>query len=68
MSNTLIVHAIVAPVVFALLSRHFFRHHPYATSLKTSLVLVATVIGLDAFVVAPAIDHSYEMFRSPLGT
>jgi hypothetical protein len=46
----------------------FFRRHPDATPLKTSLVLVAIVIGLDASVVAPVIEHSYVMFRSPLGT
>ena len=68
MSNTLIVHTVVAPVVFALLSMHFFRDHRDTTPLKTGLVLVAIVIGLDAFVVAPIIEHSYAMFRSPLGT
>ena len=68
MSNTLIVHTVVAPVVFALLSMHFFRDYRDTTPLKTGLVLVAIVIGLDAFVVAPIIEHSYAMFRSPLGT
>jgi hypothetical protein len=54
--------------VFALLSTHFFRRHPDATPLHTSLVLVAIVIALDAFFVAPVLEHSYAMFRSPIGT
>jgi antibiotic biosynthesis monooxygenase (ABM) superfamily enzyme len=65
MSSTLIVHAVIAPVVFALLWTHFFRRHPGATLLHTSLVLAAIVIALDAFFVAPVVEHSYAMFRSP---
>jgi antibiotic biosynthesis monooxygenase (ABM) superfamily enzyme len=68
MSSTFIVHAVIAPVVFALLSTHFFRRHPDATPLHTSLVLAAIVIALDAFFVAPVVEHSYAMFRSPIGT
>jgi hypothetical protein len=68
MTSTLIVHAIVAPIVFALLAMHFFSRHPNAPPLRTSLTLVGVVIGLDAFVVAPVIERSYAMFTSPLGT
>jgi|RhiMetdeSRZDD1v2_1073273.scaffolds.fasta_scaffold1453768_1 hypothetical protein len=68
MSSTFIVHAVIAPVVFALLSTHFFRRHPNATPLHTSLALAAIVIALDAFFVAPVVEHSYAMFRSPIGT
>lgn len=31
MATTLLVHAIVAPLVFALLSMHFFRRYPAAS-------------------------------------
>jgi hypothetical protein len=37
------------PSFFALLSTHFFRRHPDATPLHTSLVLAAIVIALEAF-------------------
>lgn len=66
--NTLVVHAIVAPLVFALLSMHFLRRYHAATPFRTSLAFVGIVVGLDAFVVAPFIEHSYAMFTSPLGT
>ena len=68
MLNTLLVHAIVAPLVFALLSMHFFRRYPAASPLGTSLGFVGIAVGLDAFVVAPLVERSYTMFTSPLGT
>jgi succinate-acetate transporter protein len=68
MPDTLLVHAIVAPIVFALLSTHFFSRYPAASPLGTSLGFVGIVVGLDAFVVAPLIEHSYAMFTRPLGT
>jgi hypothetical protein len=67
MATTLLVHAIVAPLVFALLSMHFFRRYPAASPLRTSLGFVGIVVALDAFVVA-LIERSYAMFTSPLGT
>jgi hypothetical protein len=68
MPHTLLIHAIVAPLVFALLSMHFFRRYPTASPIGTSLGFVGIVAGLDAFVVAPLIEHSYAMFTSALGT
>jgi hypothetical protein len=68
MPTVLIVHAIVAPIAFALLSWHFFRGHVDAPPLRTSPVMVGLVIGLDGLVVAPFIEHSYAMFANPLGT
>lgn len=68
MSNALLIHAIIAPVVFALLCLRFFRHWPGASPLRTSLSLVGIVIGLDLLVVAPLVEHSYAMFSSAIGT
>jgi hypothetical protein len=62
------VHAIVAPLVFALLSMHFFRWYPAGSPLRTRLGFVGIVIAVDAFVVAPLIERSYAMFTSPLGS
>jgi hypothetical protein len=58
----------VAPLVFALLSMHFFHRYPAASPLRTSLGFVGIVVGLDAFVVAPLVERSYTMFTSPLST
>lgn len=68
MANTLIVHAVAAPVVFALLTRHFFHRFPDASPLRISLALLGIIVGMDALVVAPLVERSYAMFMSPLGT
>jgi hypothetical protein len=65
---TLLVHAVVAPAAFGLLSWHYFTRFPGASPAATSLAFLGIVIGLDGLVVAPFIEHSYAMFRSVLGT
>jgi uncharacterized membrane protein YhdT len=65
---TLLIHAILTPLVFAALTWAYFIRFPRASSLWTSLIMVGAVAGLDALVVAPLFEHSFAMFRSPLGT
>jgi hypothetical protein len=65
---TLVVHAFVAPLVFGLLAWLYFRRFPRASPASTAFVLVGVVVGMDAVVVAPLLERSYEMFRSVLGT
>lgn len=65
---TLIVHAVVAPLAFGLLTWNHVKRFPESSPLATGLFMVALVIALDALVVAPFFEHSYEMFRSFLGT
>lgn len=66
--NTLVLHAIGAPVIFGLLSLNYFRKFNYTTPLQTAIVFVSFVIFMDVFVVALLIEESFEMFRSVLGT
>jgi hypothetical protein len=68
MEATLIVHAALAPLAFGLLSWHYARRFPQVAPATTSLTMLGVVIGLDALVVAPFMEHSYAMFRSVLGT
>ena len=68
MTATLIVHAIVAPLAFGLLTWHHVKRFPESSPLGTGLFMMALVVALDALVVAPLFEHSYEMFRSFLGT
>jgi hypothetical protein len=68
MQTTLILHAIGAPVAFALLSLWYFRikHslHPFIAAVG----FITVVIVLDLFVVALMIEKSFDMFRSFVGT
>ncbi|MGD9092125.1 MAG: hypothetical protein PVF74_04730 [Anaerolineales bacterium] len=66
--NTLIVHAIGAPIFFSILSLIYFTKFNYTTALQTALIFVAFVIVVDFFVIALMINRSLEMFTSPLGT
>jgi hypothetical protein len=64
----LIVHAIVAPVVFAGLSWVYFTRFAYTTPLVTAALFLGLVATLDLVVVAAFILRSFAMFGSVLGT
>jgi len=64
----LLVHAVGAPLGFALISRFYFRRFAYTTPLQTAAAFLLVVVALDAFLVAPFVEKSFLMFRSPLGT
>ncbi len=68
MESTLIVHAIGAPIFFAIVSLIYFRKFNYTTPLQTAMIFVGFVIAVDFFVVALLINKSLEMFASLLGT
>ena len=66
--NTLVIHAIGAPIFFAGVSLVYFRRFNYTTPLQTATIFIAFVILMDFFVVATLILRNYEMFASLLGT
>jgi len=66
--TTLILHAIGAPIFFAVVSWVYFQKFNYTNPLQTALIFVGFVIIVDFFVVALLINKSLEMFTSPLGT
>ncbi len=68
LENTLVIHAIAAPIFFAILAFIYFRYFPYTTPLTTALIFLAVVVALDFFLVALVINKSLDMFASPLGT
>jgi hypothetical protein len=68
MENTLIIHAIGAPIYFFLVSLVYFRKLNFTSPLQTAAIFIAFVIGMDFFVVAMLILRSFEMFTSLLGT
>lgn len=68
MHATLLIHAVVAPAAFGVLTWRYFKRFPQALAAGTSLKIVGIVVGLDALVVAPFLERSYAMFRSVIGT
>ena len=66
--NTLILHAIGVPIIFATISLIYFNRFNYTTPLQTAIIFVSFAILMDFFVVAIAVQKSFEMFASILGT
>jgi hypothetical protein len=68
MENTLVIHAIGAPIGIAVIAFVYFTKFHYTSPLLTAITFVAVPIVLDVFVVAMLIEKSFAMFASPLGT
>jgi len=68
MPRALLIHAIGAPIVFAALSAVYFSAFNYTQPLPTAGVFVGVVVLMDAGVVAPFIEKSFDMFKSVPGT
>jgi hypothetical protein len=66
--NALILHAIIGPLGFIILSLIYFTKYNYTTPLQTATVFISFVILVDFFLVALLINRSLEMFTNPLGT
>lgn len=66
--RALIIHAVAAPIIFAVLSAIYFGYFGYTGALATAAGFVAVVIVLDVFVVALLIQREFSMFASVLGT
>ena len=66
--TTLVVHAIGAPVGFALISLFYYRRYAFTSPLQTAAAFLGVVVALDLFLVAPVFERSYAMFSSVLGT
>lgn len=68
LDTALVIHAIAAPIFFALISLIYFHKFNFTTPLQTATTFVAFVIAMDFFVVALLINRSLDMFASLLGT
>jgi len=68
MESALVVHAVAAPLIAGSLAYVYSRHLAVTRPLVVGLAFVGIVILLDAGLVAPFIEKSWDMFRSPLGT
>jgi hypothetical protein len=68
LQKALIIHAIGAPIYFAVVSLIYFIKFNFTTPLKTAVIFVGLVMAVDFFIVALMINRSLEMFASLLGT
>jgi hypothetical protein len=68
MNNILIIHALAAPIYFAIISSIYFWKFNYTTPLQTAGVFIVFVFLMDFFLVALVINKSLDMFASLIGT
>ena len=68
MQTTLVIHAIGAPVGFAVISLFYFRKFGFTSPMRTAALFLSIVITLDLLLVAPVFEKSFAMFASVLGT
>ena len=68
LQTVLIIHAIAAPVIFALISYVYFTRFGFTSPLETAVAFVAFVVFMDVFVVALLVLRSFGMFASFFGT
>lgn len=64
----ILIHFILAPVIFAILSYVYFKYFNLTSSLKTAVAVTGIVISLDFFIVALLIEKNLQMFTSVMGT
>jgi hypothetical protein len=68
LSTALVVHAVAAPIFFAIITTAYYQWFGYTAPLQTAAIFVTVVILADVFVVAMLIEKSFDMFRGFLGT
>ena len=67
MGNALIIHAVAAPVIFAVISIFYFKKVNHYSPLFIATFFVGFVIFMDIVVVATLIERDFSMFKSIIG-
>ena len=68
MGSALIVHAVAAPVIAGSLAYVYARWLAGPRPRVIGAVFLGVVVVMDAGLVAPFVEQSWDMFRSPMGT
>jgi hypothetical protein len=66
--NALIIHLIGAPIVFAVLTKIYYKKNNNISSLQLAIYMLSFVILMDVFVVSLLIEKNFDMFKSLIGT
>jgi hypothetical protein len=64
----LVTHLLAAPAIGATVTLRLWHHPHHPGVLGTASTLAGTAALLDAIVIAPFLERSFEMFASPAGT
>ena len=66
--NTLIIHLIGAPIIFAVLTKMYYKKNNKVSPLHLAIYILSFIILIDFFVVSLMIEKSFDMFKSLIGT
>jgi len=66
--SALIVHAVAAPIIAGSLAYVYARYCAGQAPLAIGAVFLGVVVVMDAGLIAPFVERSWDMFRSPIGT
>ena len=64
----LIIHAVSAPIFFALVSWNYFTRFHFTSAVQTAAFFALAVVALDFFLVALLMHRSLAIFAGLLGT
>jgi hypothetical protein len=68
MEKALVVHAMASPLIAGALAYLYARCVAATTPLRVGAAFLGVVLVMDAGLVAPLVERSWEMFLSPIGT
>lgn len=68
MEAALVLHAVAAPIIAGVLAYVYARRLAGPGPLAIGAVLLGVVVVMDAGLIAPWVERSWAMFRSPIGT
>lgn len=68
MEITLVIHAVGAPMFAAVVSFFYYKKFNYTNAIQTAIIFTLFIIIVDAGLVAPVFEKSFDMFKSFLGT
>jgi hypothetical protein len=68
MESALVVHAVAAPIIAGALACVYARYLAVSPPLVVGSVFLGVVFLMDAGLIAPFVERSWDMFRSPIGT
>ncbi len=68
MENALIIHAVAAPVIFAMISIFYFKKINHYSPLFIATFFLSFVVFMDVVIVATLIEKDFSMFKSIIGT
>jgi hypothetical protein len=66
--DALLIHALVAPIIFIYVSIYYFETYSYTTRLETAALFTLIFMVMEFVVFGLLINHSFRMFGSLLRT